>query len=134
MKKILFLITVVMMPFMVSSCENDNAFSDNNALQTITLSEDETRVYNAVKNTLSAFKNPGSVIVVAVSEKPYIGYNYVKISAQNSFGGYSTSIYQVSGNGLREVEDDITFHTDYNISVSNINAKLNEYKKTMGWA
>jgi len=105
-----------------------------NQQQSVTLSSDEQAVYNAVKNSLSSFKNPGSVTVVSVSDEVLIGGRYLKISAQNGFGGYSTEMYQVSGIGLRgPITDYNSYSVDSSISVSKINQKLNEYKASMGW-
>lgn len=102
--------------------------------QSVTLSSDEQAVYNAVKNSLSSFKNPGSVSVVSVSDKVFIGGRYLKISAQNGFGGYTTQMFQVSGSGLiGPITDYNSYRVDSSISVSKINQKLNEYKTSMGW-
>ena len=117
------------------SSSSGNGNNGNNVVQNeIVLSSDEQTVYNAVKNSLSAFKNPGSVTVISVSTEVLIGGRYLKISAQNGFGGTTVSMYQVSGSSLRgPIDDYSSYKADSSISVSNINQKLNEYKVSMGW-
>ena len=65
-------------------------------------------------------------------EKALIG-RYIKISAQNGFGGYSTSIYLVLNGSLYTTEDVNSIRSDSNASVSKINSKLQEYKQSQGW-
>ena len=114
-----------------SSGSGGNAGYSQNS---VTLSSDEQTVYNAVKNSLSSFKDPGSVKVVSVSTEVLIGGRYLKISAKNSLGGSVTSMYQVSGRSLRgPITDYNSYEVDSSISVSKINSKLSDYQSSMGW-
>lgn len=123
----------------LASCGSNSKSGDNtnvnNNEESVTLSNDEEKVYNAVAGALTAFKDPGSVIVIDVDKKPLIGDRYLKISAKNSYGGRVTNIYQVTNSGsLRgPVTDYNNFSSDLSISVDKINKKLATYKTSMGW-
>ena len=106
--------------------------SEETNIQEVVLTNVEKQVYNAVKNSLTKFKNPSSVTVISVGEEEYIG-RYIKISAQNGFGGYSTAIYLVLGSSINSTENVSSFTVDYTVDVSKINLKLQEYKKSQGW-
>lgn len=115
-------------PLVLTSCTG----GDNTVQNQVTLSNDESSVYNSIVGSISSFKDPGSVTLTWVSVKPLLGGRYVKISAKNSFGGYVTNCFQCSGYSLRSV-DDVVGSSDSSISVSKINQKLNQYKSSMGY-
>lgn len=122
---------LVAAPISLSACTPDNE-KGGGQTQTITLSTDENSVYNSIVGSITSFKDPGSVILTWVSEKPLIGGRYVRINAKNSFGGYVVGSYQCSGYSLRSC-DSVVGSSDSSISVSKINQKLNQYKSSMGY-
>ena len=130
---VMTMLICLMLLFGLTSCGYTSSSNDNNEQQTeqIVLSDAEQEVYNSIVKSLYAFKNPASVTVIAVSGEKLIGGRYVKISAQNGFGGYSTSIYQANTYGLSEI-DTTSFSADSSINVANINKKLTEYKQSQG--
>jgi hypothetical protein len=135
-RKFSVLITLLICLFTLiglTSCGNSSSTDNTPTQPEIILSEAESEVYNSIIKSLYSFKNPGSVTVVAVGDENFIGGRYVKISAQNGFGGYSTSIYQANPSGLREAED-ATLYVDSSVNISNINKKLTEYKQSQGLA
>lgn len=99
----------------------------------ITLDTDESYVYSAVVNSLSSFKDPSSVTVVAVGHDLRLEGTFVKISAKNGFGGFTTEIYKIYALRLSGPAEYNYFKDDSSISVSKINQKLKKYKETMGW-
>ena len=118
------------------SCGNSNSTTNNQTTQSneITLTAVEQEVFNSIKISLSAFKNPSSVTVVKVSTENVIGGRYVWISAQNSLGGYTTSVYQANPSGLSGPKDiSSDYSSDPEVSISRINLKLKEYKESVGW-
>jgi len=119
----------------ITACKSNNTNEQETQKSAIyTLSSDEKIVYNSVKGSISAFKDPSSVRVVTVYEKAFIG-RYIRISAKNSFGGTVTNIYFINGHSLESTTDvDIySYDIDPEISVSKINAALDEYKEQKGW-
>ena len=132
---IMTMLICLMLLFGLTACGDTSDSNNDYNQQTpqIVLSEAEQEVYNSIVKSLYAFKNPASVTVLAVSGEMLIGGRYVKISAQNGFGGYSTSVYQANYSGLKE-SDYTDWSSDYEINVANINKKLAEYKQSQGLA
>lgn len=121
---------------LLASCGESKSSGTTNNTQSneIILNSVEQEVFDSIKVSLSAFKNPSSVTVVKVSTENVIGGRYVWISAQNSLGGYSTSVYQANRGGLSGPKDiSSDYSQDPDVSVSKINLKLKEYKASVGW-
>lgn len=106
------------------------------------LTEDEERLLKYLKNSTDSFNNPTSVRVVEVyayDEDEDIFY--VDISAENSLGGNTLELYEVSKNDIHE---SITSRSMFeyitlapgnpcSCDISTINKLLKEYYSEMGW-
>lgn len=106
------------------------------------LTEDEERLLKYLKNSIDSFKNPASVRVVEVyaydeDEDVF----YVDISAENSLGGNTLELYEVSKNDIHESMTSRSMFEHITIApgdpcscdVSTINNLLKEYYLEMGW-
>lgn len=124
---------------LVACGEKDSNSTSQQAQNEIVLSSDENSIYRSICGSLSAFKNPSSVTLLWASDPVVIGGRYVRISAQNSFGGNTTSVYQANGGGLKgpidsdEISSILSHPSASDISISKINQKLKTYKESMGW-
>lgn len=114
----------------LTSCNSDSGSERND---TIILSNDETIVFNAIRNSLSMFKDPSSVTLRYVSTENLIGGRYVIIAAKNSFGAYVDNTFQIVGSTSLKSASPNSFNVDPSISVSKINTRLKEYINSLGW-
>lgn len=116
---------------LLSSCGGGGSGSSGSSAYS-QLSSDERAIYNPIKNSLGGFYNPASVTLVTVYQKAIVG-RYVNIKAKNSYGSYVTNCYFINGSSLQSRDPVSGYSVDSSISVSKINAALNEYKKQQGY-
>lgn len=155
MKKLLVILAtmVILLSFVACSATNTTA-SNSKATQQTTytpmptkeptaydlLNETETKVFSAIKAKLSSFKSPASVRVIDVrkgkcgaddTEKNTL---FVRISANNSFGGTVTDDYVVKYGSLTDAGSAwYSVAGTADASASKINAALQEYYASQGW-
>ncbi len=111
---------------------------------TAILNENEGKIYYAITNELSNFKDPASVQLIEVrkTEELYRGneetYYYLTIAAKNSYGGRVQNEYYIRQFVYQDTlrRDRPTAYEKQAVSdvdVSKINKGIKEYIKEQGW-